>query len=164
MNVRAVIGTLIATAVLGGSLAAMQTPAPAKKAAPAKAGAARVIEITGDDTAKFSVTTIEAKPGESLTVKFTNKGALPKLAMGHNFVLLAKGVDVQAFATEAVTAQATEYIPAKFKAQVLASTKILGPGESAEVTFKAPTAPGVYQYICSFPGHWASMKGTLVVK
>ncbi len=163
MNVKAIIGSaVIATTVFGGVLAAQ---APAKKAAaPAKGAAARVVEITGDDTMKFSVTTIAAKAGERLTVKLTNKGTMPKLAMGHNFVLLAKGTDLAAFTAEAVTAGATEYVPAKFKAQVLASTKITGPGESAEVTFTAPTAPGVYQFICSFPGHYAMMKGTLEVK
>jgi azurin len=165
MNVRSIIGsTLIATTVLGGTLAAMQTAAPAKKAAAAKGAAGRLIEMTGDDAMKFNVTTLTAKPGERLTVKLTNIGKMPKIASAHNFVLLAKGTDVPAFGNEAVMAAATEYIPAKFKAAVLASTKLAGPGETVEVTFTAPTAPGVYQYICSFPGHYAIMKGTLEVK
>jgi len=47
---------------------------------------------------------------------------------------------------------------------VIASTKMLGPGETATVTFTAP-APGVYDYICTFPGHaLAGMRGTLTVK
>ena len=158
MNVKTALSTaLIATTVFGGSLGAIQ--APAKKAA-----AGRLIEITGDDAMKFNVTTITAKPGERLTVKLTNIGKMPKMASAHNFVLLAKGTDLQAFTTEAVMAGTTEYIPAKFKAQVLASTKLAGPGESFEVSFAAPTAPGMYQYICSFPGHYAMMKGMLEVK
>jgi azurin len=161
MNVRAglaVVGTaLMATTMFGGALGAVQ--APAKKAA-----AGRLIEITSDDTMKFNVTALTAKPGEQVTVKLTNNGKLPKAAMGHNFVLLAKGTDLTAFTGEAVMAQATEFIPAKFKAQVLANTKLLGPGESDEVSFRAPTAPGVYTFICSFPGHFALMKGTFEVK
>ena len=47
---------------------------------------------------------------------------------------------------------------------MLASTKLVGPGEVAEVSFKAPTAPGSYTYICTFPGHATTMKGMLVVK
>src|SRR5205823_931440 len=97
------------------------------------------------------------------TVKLTNKGTMPKMAMGHNFVLFKKGTDIQAFTTDAVTAGQTDYIPAKYKSQILANTKILGPGESAEVSFTAPKEPGSYTYICSFPGHSATMKGTLIV-
>ena len=36
---------------------------------------------------------------------------------------------------------------------------------TVEVTFDAPTEPGEYVYLCSFPGHYAAgMKGLLVVK
>jgi uncharacterized cupredoxin-like copper-binding protein len=44
-------------------------------------------------------------------------------------------------------------------------TTLVGPGETAEVTFKVPSAPGSYTFLCSFPGHFvAGMKGMLVVK
>lgn len=125
----------------------------------------RVVEITGNDQMKFNVTSITAKPGETLTVKLTNVGKLPKAVMGHNFVLLVKGADASAFATAAATARETEYIPPAQKDKILASTKLVGPGETVEVTFKVPTAPGQYEYLCSFPGHYlAGMKGVLVVK
>ena len=170
MTVKAIIATLAIGAVgMGASMAAAAGQAkaapPAKKAdAGSKAGAGRTIEITGDDTMKYSVTTIDAKPGEQLTVKLTNKGTMPKMAAAHNFVLLKKGTDVTAFTTAAVMAQQAEYIPAKFESQIIAHTKLTGPGETAEVSFKAPTAPGTYDYICSFPGHFTTMKGTLTVK
>ena len=62
-------------------------------------------------------------------------------------------------------AQATDYIPADKKADVLASTKLAGPNETVEVSFKAPAKPGSYPFMCTFPGHYAAgMKGTLVVK
>jgi azurin len=84
--------------------------------------------------------------------------------MAHNFVLLKKGTDAKAFADQAMKAQATGYIAAALKAQVLASTGLAGPGETVQVTFKVPTAPGKYEFICSFPGHFAAgMKGTLIV-
>jgi azurin len=166
MNVKSFFtAAVVSVAVLGVSLSAAQEKkakaAPAKKAA---AGAGRTIEITGDDTMKFSVTAIDAKPGETLTVKLTNKGTMPKIAAAHNFVLLKKGTDLNAFTTAAVMAQSTDYIPAKFKDEIIANTKLAGPGETVETTFKAPTAPGTYQFICSFPGHFATMKGTLTVK
>ena len=129
------------------------------------AQAPRVITLTGNDAMKFDVTAIEAKPGEALTVKVVSKGTMPKVAMAHNFVLLAAKTDANAFATAAAAARATDFIPAAQKAQVLASTGLAGPGETVQVTFNAPKAPGVYTFICSFPGHFlAGMKGTLTVK
>ncbi len=126
---------------------------------------ARVVAITGNDQMKFDVMAITAKPGEMLHVKLKSVGTLPKIAMGHNFVLLAKGTDAVAFTNASPMASATAYIPAQFKAKVLASTPLAGPGETVEVTFKAPTAPGRYVYLCSFPGHFAAgMKGVLTVK
>ena len=125
--------------------------------------APRVIEITANDQMKFSVTAIEAKAGEELKVVLNNQGTLPKEAMGHNFVLLKAGTDVTAFATAAMTAKDTDYVPASMKDKVIASIPVQGPKKSGEVTFKAPAA-GEYTYICSFPGHYMLMKGTLTVK
>jgi len=125
----------------------------------------RLVDITGNDQMKFNVTSITAKPGELLHVRLKSVGTLPKIAMAHNFVLLAKGTDAAAFTNASATASATGYIPAQFKAKVLASTALIGPGETVEVTFKAPAAPGQYTYLCSFPGHFvAGMKGVLIVK
>ncbi|HRE82401.1 MAG TPA: plastocyanin/azurin family copper-binding protein, partial [Opitutaceae bacterium] len=48
---------------------------------------------------------------------------------------------------------------------VVAHTKLLGPKQSDEITFKVPSEPGDYPYVCSFPAHaMAGMKGVLVVK
>lgn len=125
--------------------------------------APRVIEITANDQMKFSVATIEATAGEELKVVLNNVGTLPKEAMGHNWVLLKAGADVAGFATAAMTARDTDYIPAAKKADVVASIPVLGPKKSGEVTFKVPAA-GEYTFICSFPGHYMLMKGTLKVK
>ncbi|MDP3070494.1 MAG: plastocyanin/azurin family copper-binding protein [Opitutaceae bacterium] len=139
-------------------------PAPAAAAPAAKAAAApRVIEITANDQMKFSLATIEAKAGEELKVVLNNVGMLPKEAMGHNWVLLKAGTDVTAFATAAMTAKDTDYVPAAMKDKVIAFIPVLGPKKSADVTFTAPAA-GDYAYICSFPGHYMIMKGTLTVK
>ncbi|MEN9636251.1 MAG: hypothetical protein RL077_4655 [Verrucomicrobiota bacterium] len=131
--------------------------------APVRAAGPRVVEITANDQMKFSLATIEAKEGEELKVVLTNQGTLPKEAMGHNWVLLKAGVDLAAFATAAMTAKDTDYVPAAKKGDVIASIPVLGPKKSGEAIFKAPAA-GSYTYICSFPGHYMIMKGTLTVK
>jgi azurin len=138
---------------------------PAAQTAKPAAGGARVVEISGADDMKYTVTSIDAKPGETLRIKLTNKGTLPKIAMAHNFVLLKLGSKQIDFANAAALARATDFIPPDMKDQVLAATTLTGPGETAEVTVKLPTAPGAYPFLCSFPGHFAAgMRGTINVK
>jgi azurin len=137
----------------GGSTAA-QSPA-----------SGRAVEITANDTMKFSVTEIRAKRGEPLSVTLVNVGSTPKFSMGHNWVLLKKNADVDAFVNEAMNAAATDYIPDSQKDSILAHTKLLGPKEKDTATFNAPSEPGRYVFLCSFPGHYqVGMKGELVVE
>lgn len=126
---------------------------------------AATIDIEGMDTLRFSVTQVEAKPGEKLTVKLTNKTSLPPVAMSHNFVLLKKGVDPSAIANAGVEAKDNGYIPRAMMDKIIAHTGLVAGGETKSVTFNAPKDPGDYAYICTFPGHYAAgMKGTLTVK
>ncbi len=125
----------------------------------------RTVEITGGDDMKYSVTSIPAKPGETIKIKLVSKGTLPKIAMAHNFVLLKLGAKQLDFVNAAAMARATDFIPPDMKDQVLAATALAGPGETVEVTIKVPAAAGSYPYMCTFPGHFAAgMKGTLDVK
>jgi azurin len=146
-------------------MAAVGLVMAAKVATLAAAPAPRVVALTADDTMKFSVPVIQAKKGEELTIKLTSKGTLPKEAMAHNFILLAKGTNADDFAMQAAMARATDYIPEKLKDKIIAHTKLAGPGETVEITFKVPAVVGSYTFICSFAGHYAAgMKGTLVVQ
>jgi azurin len=129
-----------------------------------RAGDAAPVVIHAGDQMKFDVTTLQAAPGQKITITLTNNGTLPKVAMAHNWVLLKAGTDVSAFAAAGMTHQETGYLPPEMAASVIAGTKLLGPGESDTITFTAPAA-GVYDYICTFPGHaLAGMRGTLTVK
>ncbi|MGA3169581.1 MAG: plastocyanin/azurin family copper-binding protein [Chthoniobacteraceae bacterium] len=129
-----------------------------------RADAGQTVQIQATDQMRYDVTRIDAAPGQKLTVTLTNVGKLPKAAMAHNFVLLKAGTDVNAFAAAAMMHQETGYIPPEMADKVIVATKLLGPGESDTVTFIAP-APGVYDYICTFPGHaLAGMRGALNVK
>ncbi len=134
----------------------------AKPAAPA--ASPRTVEITGGDDMKFSVTSIPAKPGETLRIRLVSKGTLPKIAMAHNVVVLKLGAKQIDFANAAAMASTTAYIPQDMKDQVLAASTLAGPGETVELVFKVPAAPGSYPYLCTFPGHFAAgMRGTIVV-
>jgi azurin len=147
------------------SSATAQASAPAAPAAAPAAPAVATLELTANDAMKFSVTRFEVAAGQEVKLIFTNMGTMPKVAMGHNVVILKKDADVKAFADAAVAAAATEYVPASKADQVVAHTKLLGPKQTDEITFKAPTEPGEYPFICSFPAHFLSgMKGVIVVK
>ena len=142
-----------------------QKPASGTAKPAASAKGVRTVEIIGTEDMKFSLTTITAKPGEQLRVRLVVKGAMPKVAMAHNFVLLNKGASPVDFVSAAVMASATAYIPDAKKADIVASTGLAGAGETVEVVFKVPAAAGEYPYLCSFPGHFqAGMRGTLAVK
>jgi azurin len=128
------------------------------------ASSVRTVELTGGDDMKYSVTEIPAKPGETLRIRLTSKGTLPKIAMAHNVVVLKPGSKQLDFVNAAAMARATDFIPTEMKAQVLAASTLAGPGETVEVTIKIPAA-GTYPYVCTFPGHFAAgMRGTIVAK
>ena len=151
---------------LGLAVAGMFVAAPGQAAQATKAAAAaRTVEIKGTDDMKFSVTNIDAKPGERIRVVLVAVGTMPKIVMAHNFILLKKGTDEQAFVNAGALARDTGFIAPAQKAHVIAATTLIGNGEKAEVTFTAPKVAGKYPYLCSFPGHFAAgMKGTLTVK
>jgi azurin len=145
---RSVAAPLLLTLTLGASAAA-QT---------------RTVELVATDNLKFSTTTIDARPGESLRIVVKASGQMPKIAMAHNFVLLQPGTDPAGFANEGAMHRGTDFIAPGLAGQVIAKSTMAGAGESAEVTFTVP-GPGSYPFVCTFPGHVVSgMQGTLVVR
>ena len=120
----------------------------------------KTIVINSNDQMRFDTSEIRVKAGEKVKLTLNHTGKLPKNAMGHNFVLLEAGTNVAKFSQAAMNAKATEYIPAK---GVLAHTKLVGGGESTTIEFTAPKK-GTYDFICSFPGHYAMMKGKFIVE
>ena len=54
------------------------------------------------------------------------------------------------------------FVPAKNK-KILASTKMVEPGQKEILKLTAPSKPGNYDYVCTFPEHWKVMFGQLVV-
>jgi len=53
------------------------------------------------------------------------------------------------------------YVPES--AKVLHGTRLVEPGQQARLSFMAPETPGDYSFVCTFPGHWRRMVGTLAV-
>lgn len=124
------------------------------------------IDLKGDDAMKFDKTEVTVSAScKTITINLTHTGKLPVASMGHN-VVIAPGADVQAVATAGMGAgAAANYVPAGDK-RVIAHTALVGGGASTSATFpgSALKAGGDYAFFCSFPGHFALMKGKLVVQ
>lgn len=120
------------------------------------------LTLNSDDRMKFDKSQLTVFEGQTVVLTLVHTGTMPITAMGHNFVLLTQGTSVSDFAKEALNAKENEYIPTNQK-NVIAHTGLIGGGASTTVTFKAP-AKGTYDFLCSFPGHYAIMKGKFTVK
>ena len=60
---------------------------------------------------------------------------------------------------------ADEVVTPELAGEIVAKIELLGPRQTGEVSFAAPSAPGQYPYLCTFPAHFqAGMKGILTVK
>lgn len=120
-----------------------------------------IVEIESNDQMKYNLSEIRVKAGQKVQLTLKHVGKLPKASMGHNFVLLKEGTDMAKFAMAAGQARENDYIAEE--ASIIAHTKIIGGGESDMIEFEAP-ALGIYDFICSFPGHYAIMKGKFIVE
>jgi len=116
------------------------------------------VSLQANDSLKYDKIEINVKAGEKVTLTLTNVGKMPKESMGHNFVLLKDGTDLDKIEKESVNAP--DHIPAD--SAVIAHTKLLGPGESDTIEFTVPA--GQYTYICTFPGHYKTMIGELTAQ
>ena len=123
------------------------------------------VVIIAGDSMKFSVTRIDARPGQTIHIQLKNEGTLPKQVMGHNWIVLRAGSDTSAYAAAALSAKDQNYQPTSLAGEVLAAIALVGAKETGEVTFDAPLQPGSYPFLCSFPAHCqVGMRGELVVK
>ncbi len=120
------------------------------------------VVITSNDLMKYNKSEIKVKAGKKVKIMLKHIGKLDKKIMGHNFVLLKQGVDVVTFGNKAATFANNGYIPEGTE-DVIAYTKIIGAGETTVVEFDAPK-PGIYDFLCSFPGHYSIMKGKFIVE
>src|SRR5688572_26549244 len=120
----ALAGASLAFAGCGRSEAPSSTTADA----PAADGK-RVVALTADDTMKFNLAEIRAKPGEALRITLKNTGRMPKQAMAHNWVLVQPMIEAELSTFAMVAAgKAPDYLPTD-RSIVLAATKLLGAGE-----------------------------------
>ena len=90
-------------------------------------------------------------------MKFHNSA----VSLQHNWVLVQPGTK-DAIATAGIEAgEGNSWLP-NGDPRVVAYIDLLDGGDTGETHFKAPPA-GVYQYVCTLPGHNFTMYGDFVV-
>jgi putative membrane-bound dehydrogenase-like protein len=143
----------------GGSAAAGADTAPPPGVAPVPDVVVRlgVVPIQ----MKFDRTELTVAAGQLVEIVFVNPDV-----MQHNFVLGATGsLEAIGLAADELAKSpdglARQYVPEM--PQVLFATKLVEPGQTVRVQFRAPADPGQYPYVCTFPAHWRLMSGVLNV-
>jgi azurin/glucose/arabinose dehydrogenase len=113
---------------------------------------------------RYDTAAITVEAGKPFELIFENPDLMP-----HNLVIVTPGaaqdiaVAVQTQAPDKLDRQGRSYVP-DGDARVLAATKMLESGQQETLRLTAPEKEGEYQFVCTFPGHWAVMQGKLVVK
>lgn len=144
------------------------TPAPVAQPSPAGEKPAAVVAdcattIEGNDAMQFNVGSITVPTSCSeFTINLTHTGQMPVAAMGHN-VVISLASDLEAIARDGMSAGLEAGFLKPDDERVIAHTEMVGGGGTTSVTFpvSAIQGAGPYQFFCSFPGHWAVMKGTI---
>ena len=114
---------------------------------------------TVGDTMAYDTTTFAVRAGQKVHVVLKNNGKSP--AMHHNWVLVQPGKEADVANAGMAAGEAANFEKAG-DPNIIAATPLSAPGSTVEVTFTAP-GPGKYPYICTYPGHYQTMKGTLEV-
>ena len=120
------------------------------------------VVLLATDMMQFDKNEIRVPAGKKVKLTLRHTGKQSVEVMGHNFVLLTQGTEIPAFGAKASAARDNAYIPQDTDA-VIVHTKMLGGGQSDTIEFDPP-APGTYDFICSFPGHYSVMKGKFIVE
>ncbi|NNK87331.1 MAG: azurin [Flavobacteriaceae bacterium] len=136
-----------------------------KKETPAKESSEDIanLVITGNDLMQYNKNELRAKAGQKVKLTLRHIGKLDVNVMGHNVVILNRGVNLEAFAARAATERDNNYIPPGTD-EVLVNTEMIGGGQTTSVEFIAPSEPGEYEFLCSFPAHYAMMRGKFIVE
>ena len=95
----------------------------------------------------YSTTEFTVKAGESIRLVMDNTATIE--VMKHNIVVLNDASKITEVGTQALTE--ADYIPDN--PAIIAATPMADAGAQSEVTFTAPSTPGDYVFICTYPGH-----------
>ncbi|MDB4491579.1 plastocyanin/azurin family copper-binding protein, partial [bacterium] len=121
-----------------------------------------IVLRTVHEQLRYDTNHITVEANKPFEIVFENDDLMP-----HNLIICQKGAK-EALGTAALTMtpdqldrEGRAYVPKSDK--IIAATKMLEAGERARLPIKA-LPPGEYEYVCTFPGHWSVMSGTLSIR
>lgn len=123
---------------------------------------ARPVRLETGKNLTFAKQVLRVRAGESVQFTLVNPDVVP-----HNWVLVRPGtLKAVGEASNRLVADpeafARHYVPRS--ADVLVYTDIVAQRSEFTISFQAPQTPGVFPYLCTFPGHWMVMNGELIVE
>ena len=130
---------------------------PAKNTSPAGPGGPLTISVVGDSL-QYDKQSLTVDAGSDVSLSFTNVATVQQ----HNWVLVKPGTKDAVALAGTLAGPANDWIPVDDD-RVLANSSLLNAGASEEIKFTAPAA-GAYPFVCTFPGHNATMVGEFIVK
>jgi putative heme-binding domain-containing protein len=114
----------------------------------------------------FTVADFTVRPDQPVKLIFTNPDATD-----HNLVIVRPGalaevgMAANAMAKDPRNA-ASDFVPRRQPELILHASAMIGPTRASLIDvlrFHAPKEPGIYPYVCTFPGHWVVMNGIMIV-
>jgi azurin len=113
---------------------------------------------------RFDTPRLVVPVGKSFEIIFDNPDVMP-----HNLVVVKPdtrekvGTAAMALTPDDRDARGRAFVPES--GDIIAATKLLetGQNETLRIPANAVRTEGVYEYVCTFPGHWTVMFGQLVV-
>lgn len=135
------------------------TKHPTQMPASWKNGPDKTITIGTKPGLKYDLESFDVKPGTKVKLVFNNTDD-----MQHNLLIVLPNTatEVGEMALElGLDGAAMDYVPKSDK--VLYHTSLLQPRDSEAIYFTAPEKEGEYTYVCTYPGHYMLMRGTMNV-
>ncbi|WP_345683605.1 c-type cytochrome [Novipirellula caenicola] len=122
----------------------------------------RVVRIRAvEEEMRYDIPYFAVEAGRPVQIVLENHDLMP-----HNLVVTAPGALKEVAQAGAVVGSAGGWNDLPFVPEldsVLAASQMVQPDQIDRITFDAPTEPGEYPYVCTFPQHWYRMYGVMVV-
>lgn len=122
----------------------------------------RVIKLdTVFEKMAYDKEVLVARAGKPVEIILENSDLMP-----HNFVVLQPGSLEEIGLLSEAQAQDPNFAKAGYvpnSAKVIARSTLVPPRETTRISVNVPNQPGVYPYVCTYPGHWRRMYGALYV-
>ncbi|MFM7150432.1 MAG: HEAT repeat domain-containing protein, partial [Gemmataceae bacterium] len=122
----------------------------------------RVIRLgTVIEQMRYDQDRIVVQAGKPFEILFENTDTMP-----HNLVFVKPGSleeigDLAEKTSSMPGAMDRGYVPVSPK--ILLSSNLIQPRQMQRISWTAPSAPGIYPFVCTYPGHWRRMNGAMYV-